>query len=194
VPDKTLADLSLQWGQTWARCLPYAPVLKTSYPDRWVRFHSLPGSKRYPDDEAEHTIVLDRYNTVLDDLFAGQEVYVISTDWNDQLEPAQRPADHDRWHSGSRHWTSICVNSDSGFEAYWHLYVSRIQWQRGCVNELLRAVANDEAPGVMLTDLTVQRVHHPYDGGADVLLAPNGERDQLRSQHANWLPDHPSGH
>ncbi|GHE33827.1 hypothetical protein CP980_12775 [Streptomyces vinaceus] len=52
--------------------------LKTAYSDRWVRFHSLPEPKRYAADEEEYAIVLDRYNTVLDELFAGGEVYVVT--------------------------------------------------------------------------------------------------------------------
>jgi hypothetical protein len=39
----------------------------------------------------------------------------------------------------------------------------------------------------------MQRIHRPYDGGADVLLAPPGERDRLRSRHAGWLSPYPSG-
>ncbi|MER5937579.1 hypothetical protein ABT121_09705 [Streptomyces sp. NPDC001928] len=41
-------------------------------------FHSLPGSKRYPESEDEYAIVLDRYNTILDELFAGTDVFVVT--------------------------------------------------------------------------------------------------------------------
>jgi hypothetical protein len=186
-------DLLCRWEETWPACLPYAPVLKTVYADRWVRFHSLPESKRYPESEDEYAIVLSRYNTVLDELFAGQEVYVITPDWNDQPEPDQRPERHERWHPGAHYWTSICLESNPEFQSYWHLYVSRVRWRSGCFDTLLRAVADDETTGVMITDLATQRIHHPYDGGADVLLAPPGERDRLRPRHAGWLSAHQSG-
>lgn len=39
-----------------------------------MRFHSLPDSKRYAESEDEYAIVLDRYNTILDELFAGTDV------------------------------------------------------------------------------------------------------------------------
>lgn len=191
--EESVDDLLRRWEETWARCLPHASELKAVYPDRWVRFHSLPDSKRYPEDETGYMIVLDRYNTVLDELFAGQEVYVISPDWSDRPEPEQRPEDHARWHPEACYWTSVCVDSEPGFESYWHLHVSRIQWERDCVDVLLRAVADDKTAGVMVTDLTMQRIYHPYDGGADVLLAPSGERDRLRSRHGDWLSGHPSG-
>ncbi|WP_307661464.1 hypothetical protein [Streptomyces sp. V1I1] len=47
-----------------------------------VHFHSLPGSKRYPEPEDEYAIVLNRYNTVLDELFAGTDVFVVTMDWS----------------------------------------------------------------------------------------------------------------
>jgi hypothetical protein len=39
----------------------------------------------------------------------------------------------------------------------------------------------------------MQRIHHPYDGGADVFLATSEERDRMRDRHADWLSSHPSG-
>ena len=35
---------------------------------RWVRFHSLPGSKRYAENEAEYACVLSRHNVVIGEL------------------------------------------------------------------------------------------------------------------------------
>ncbi|MEV5473243.1 hypothetical protein AB0L66_12905 [Streptomyces sp. NPDC052207] len=32
-------------------------------------------------DESEYAVVLERYNTVLDELFAGTEVYVVTPFW-----------------------------------------------------------------------------------------------------------------
>ncbi|MET8999464.1 hypothetical protein [Amycolatopsis sp. NPDC004169] len=60
--------------------------------------------------------------------------------------------------------------------------------------ELLRAAADCATVGVMITSLGFDRVHHPYDGGADVLLSTGGERDALKRRHAGWLSDHPSGY
>jgi hypothetical protein len=39
----------------------------------------------------------------------------------------------------------------------------------------------------------MQRIHHPYDGGADVFLTTPEERDRMRDRHADWLSSHPSG-
>lgn len=66
--------------------------LETAHGDHWVRFHNLPDSKRYAEDESEHAVLLDRYSLVLDELFADDEVYMVTTDWADPSEPADRSA------------------------------------------------------------------------------------------------------
>nr|WP_020658089.1 hypothetical protein [Amycolatopsis benzoatilytica] len=45
----------------------------------------------------------------------------------------------------------------------------------------------------MIASLSFDRVYHPYDGGADVLVATAGERDELKRRHVDWLSAHPSG-
>lgn len=179
--ERPVHDLVGVWERNWRRCQPIAHDLKGAYPERWVRFHSLPESKRYPDGEDEYAIVLHRYNAVLDELFAGQDVYVITADWSN--DPA--PADY---------WTTVCVNPDPDDPAYWHLHVNRIAWKSGAIDSLLRKAADDDAVGVMITDLEMRRVHHPYDGGADVLLPTTGERDALKARHTDWLSTHRSGY
>lgn len=61
--------LTALWRQRWPDCEPVGHRLKDVYRDVWVRFHSLPGSKRYPDGDAEYAVLLDRYDTVLDEPF-----------------------------------------------------------------------------------------------------------------------------
>ncbi|MEU9732357.1 hypothetical protein [Streptomyces sp. NPDC048002] len=46
---------------------------------------------------------------------------------------------------------------------------------------------------MFVTDTELERIHHPYDGGADVVLATPAERDALRERHAGWLSAHPDG-
>lgn len=177
-------ELSRLWAERRPECPPLADELKSAYPDRWVRFHSLPESKRYADTEDEYAILLDRYNTVLDGLFAGQDVHVITADWSH--ETSEPPA-----HPG--HWLTLRTEPDPEFLTYTHLYARRVRWRRGSLDDLLRDVADDLTAGVMITDPELRRIHHPYDGGQDVILATTAERDLLRERHADWLSAHPLG-
>ncbi|MFC7384137.1 DUF3885 domain-containing protein [Sphaerisporangium rhizosphaerae] len=68
-------ELSERWQANWLDCPPVGHELKRFHGSRWVRFHSLPESKRYADTPAEYEILPRRHNTVLSELFEGQEVF-----------------------------------------------------------------------------------------------------------------------
>ncbi|GAA2286431.1 hypothetical protein GCM10010415_66190 [Streptomyces atrovirens] len=182
------ADLTELWQRRWPGCPPVGYKLRVPYQDVWVRFHSLPESKRYAEDESEYAIVLDRHNTVLDELFAGTDVYVITPLWATEagVPPAQ---------PGTEYWQSLLVKDDPDpeFRTYCHLFFIRRPWRRGCIDESLRDTADDKVAGILITDTRMHRIHHPYDGGADVFLATPEERDRMRDRHAAWLSRHPSG-
>ncbi len=180
-------DLTALWRTRWPATPPFAHRLRDAYPHRWVCFHSLPGSKRYPKDANEYAVVLDRYNTVLDELFAGMDVYVVTSTWSmNPAVPTYRPA--------GIHWLTVLMHdSVPQFPIYTHLFATRRPWKRGCIDALVRAVADDEQRDVFITDTAMQRIYHPYDGGADVLLDTPAERDSLRSRHPDWLSRHPLG-
>ncbi|MFI6765159.1 hypothetical protein [Streptomyces sp. NPDC050355] len=176
------------WQRRWPGCPPVGHQLRGPYRDVWVRFHSLPESKRYAQDESEYAIVLDRYNSVLGELFAGTDVYVITPVWT--ADPDVPPHQPD-----AGYWQSLLVadDPDPEFRTYCHLFAARRLWQRGCVDDLLRDIADDKMADVLITDVQLQRIHHPYDGGADVFLATPEERDMMRDRHAGWLSTHPAG-
>ncbi|WP_405512329.1 hypothetical protein [Streptomyces canus] len=182
------AALTELWQQRWPSCPPVGYKLRDPCRDVWVRFHSLPESKRYAEDESEYTVVLERYNTVLDELFAGADVYVITPLWTAEAEvPSSQAA--------TGYWQSLLVEDDPDpeFRTYCHLFAARRPWRRGCIDELLRDIADEKVAGALITDTRMQRIHYPYDGGADVFLATSEERDRMRDRHADWLSSHPSG-
>ncbi|TKA03224.1 hypothetical protein FCI23_36700 [Actinacidiphila oryziradicis] len=161
-----------------------------------MRFHSLPGSKRYPESEDEYAIVLDRYNTVLDELFAGMDVLVVTMDWSTTLTgPAGYPTPREALHPGSTHWWTESDQEDPDPEFHTHirLYADRRPWERGCVDELLRAVADEVLVEAFFTDTGLRYIHHPYDGGTDIIMATREQHDRLRDRHSGWLSSHPAG-
>ncbi|MFC8256947.1 hypothetical protein ACFUNF_04670 [Streptomyces sp. NPDC057291] len=93
------------------------------------------------------------------------------------------------------YWQSLLVEDDPDpeFRTYCHLFAARRPWRRGCIDELLRDIADDKVAGVLITDAQMQHIHHPYDGGAGVFLATSEERDRMRDRHPGWLSSPPSG-
>ncbi|MFE7439512.1 hypothetical protein ACFU7X_03495 [Streptomyces chartreusis] len=160
-----------------------------------MRFHSLPDSKRYPETEDEYAIALHRYNTILDELFEGTDVYVITVAWSWEPGGPELPPVRREVHPQGARWTMLAYDDDPDPElhSYTHLYTDRRLWRPGTVDDILREVADDVLSGVIITDSGLTRIHHPYDGGADVILTTTSERDALRERHTDWLSSHPSG-
>jgi hypothetical protein len=78
-------------------------------------------------------------------------------------------------------------------EVWLHLWASASHLHGEELPRLLRLVADDVTRGVIITTAEMGWLYAPYDGGADVIAASPGHRDQLRRAHEDWLSAHPSG-
>ena len=190
--------LSRLWDERWPGCSKLPSELR-AVRDRWVRFHALPGFKRYPETGNEYRIVLARHNTVLAELVAARELLVVTVGYSDAAEPREpcRSPETVAVHPGATYWTSVCIDDEPAFESWMHLYVSQLAWSAGCLDPLLRQVADDVIADVLLADVGLRwlyhPLYHPYDGGMDVILSSSGERDAVRDRHRDWLSTHPAG-
>lgn len=189
-------DLVELWLERWPGCRPIGHELRGCAPDRWVRFHSLPESKRYADIEAEYTELLRRHHSVIDELHAHTsstgELIVITAAWsyNDHREP--RPAELDAA-LPAEPWTDVLGERDDDGESWTHLFISRSHKDSPDLDRLLRLVADDMTADVIITDPKFTWLYHPYDGGADVIASSQAQRDLLRAAHPGWLSAHPLG-
>ncbi|MFI6500351.1 hypothetical protein [Nonomuraea typhae] len=178
-------ELTARWRANWPGCAPVAHELKHYDAARWVRFHSLPNAKRHADTPAEYDILLNRHNTVLTTLFADEDLYVVTathtsdgeiTDLFTHPEPVTL-------NLGARPW--LTLTRDDGYS---HLLATRRRPRPRGLDPLLRAVADAVLRDVLITDLRMRRIYHPYDGGADCILENTEARRLLETVHADWLP------
>jgi hypothetical protein len=206
-----LASMTEVWEQRWPCCQPVAHELPSAFPERWVRFHSLPGSKRYADTPDEYKVLLNRYNTVLHELCGDPELSAghIGPAGRDRsrvpeimvitCEIGSRPVATDRDPKSSAllpaasFWASIPWHGCDPDLLFAHLHVSRLPWRPGVLDDLLTSVADEQICGVIIAPPDLRWLYHPYDGGADVLLPTGALRDRLEHRHREWLSVEPSG-
>ncbi|MFJ9521004.1 hypothetical protein ACIRPK_22465 [Kitasatospora sp. NPDC101801] len=162
-----------------------------------MRFHYLPGSKRYPDSEAEYRLLLGRQHTVLRDLGAPAELVVITCAWNgdDGTEPVERTPELKAVAPGA-YWRTIIEDerADPADQVATHLYVGHLANAPQALDPLLRAIADEVTIGVILAPEGLDWLVHPYDGGIDIITATSAERDRLKDRHPDWLSPHPRGY
>jgi hypothetical protein len=182
------------WAAAWPGALPIAHELKELFEEAWVRFHSLPGSKRYADTDDEYAEILSRHNTVLAELGAeaAGELVVIAAEVASTPAPTGAPAFEDCYPADT-FWAAVPWHYADPDLLFAHLYVRRFDWQPGILDDLLIAVADGDLPGVIVAPAGLRWLYHPYDGGADVVLPSVAERDELAAKHREWRSAHPSG-
>ncbi|HEY2795667.1 MAG TPA: hypothetical protein VGJ28_25115 [Micromonosporaceae bacterium] len=170
-----------RWAKMWPDSLPIAHELKELFEDQWVRFHSLPSSKRTPETSDDWATVLSRHNTVLADLaLPTDDLLVIMS----VVASSPMPADDEDF------WTSVGWHYADPDLLFAHLYVTTEEWQPGALDDLLRLAVEQQIGGVIIAPLDLGWLYHPYAGGADVITP---HRDALATRFATWRSSHPSG-
>ncbi len=193
-------SLTELWARRWPRCRPIGHELRHSAYDRWIRFHSLPESKRYAESAGEYAELLARHQVVLRELQAvsgctgSDDLTVITAAWSDTVDRIERDPDLVLAIPAPKPWISVLrEREDDGREFWTHLFISRAARGSDELDRLLRLVAGDGTAAVIISDAELNWLYHPYDGGGDVIAASPEHRDGLRKAHAEWLPDNPLG-
>jgi len=180
-----------EWHVRFPDTEPIAHMLKTAFPSLWVRFHSLPGSKRYPQDRNEYATVLTRLNCILGELVGPEsEVVLLTTEYAGDAAPPSARIALGTLDPEAKSWRCIPMHDlDGNFAepSYWHVFASMWEWRPGVFDPIFRMVADDLVANLMIVDPTCRWILHPYDGGMDVILGSSAARDRLKSLHPEWL-------
>lgn len=199
-PDAADAAEMRRLTAAWERERPGEPPVAwwLRSAETWVRFHSLPGSKRYADTEEEYAEILHRHRTVLGELADAldephPDVVVVTLSVSAGPLPVPRSAPVVSLSPAAQHWCSVPDPGGDDDPSWFHLFADRVSLDDPRLRQLLLLAADDVTFGVLLLDLDVRWVYHPYDGGADVYPATVAQRDDLRRRHKDWLSRHPRG-
>jgi hypothetical protein len=159
--------------------------------DRWLRIHSLPESKRYPDTDAEREVLLARHNTVADAIIGDAPCVLLGFDYEGRYH---LPLDHRlrAWLSDAPPVMRIAPDEDDEDAEPTSIFASRVTWHPGAFDELMLDVAEDRLR-FLLVNWNSGAVYAPYDGGADLIWPTETERDAARARYASWLSLEESG-
>jgi hypothetical protein len=186
--------LNVIWSENFDGLAPLAYELKHKLNERWVRFHSLPESKRYPENESEYTEVLNRYNKILKEHFGvNAKLYVVIPEYSESSAPTKPEKKLRQLFRDSQYWRTVDRKEEYGEEFYWHFHVASLNYSGYELNALLRLVANDAVSNCFVVSESSKSLFHPYDGGSDSILFSTEERNKLKEKFSGWLSSHPEG-
>lgn len=197
-------SIKAQWTTWYDKAPPLGHVMREQHAERWLRIHSLPGSRRYADSLADWAELLSRHNTVASEVLGEDERCVLFVSrFAPQGEHAPEPL---RDEPGAimalsptllgpvdERWPGAKALNQAPEDGTAWLHVAELSWHRSAYDDLLRTVANDEARGILLVSRATGRVYAPYDGGADLFFRTTEERDTARERYRAWLSAHPRG-
>lgn len=171
--------------QPFCQAFPMAHLMREAFPEYWLRIHSLPDSKRYPEDEAERQIVFDRHSRFgLALLGESARCLVIQSRFNGFQRSEELMPELD--------WTQIHRVGESDEDA-WDSWMAHTIWDAETFRTLLLAIADCREAHIAFVSETTDGVFVPYDGGADGFSFDTARIQRLKEEFAPWRSAHPLG-
>jgi hypothetical protein len=203
-----LKSLSRHWDTIFPGTQPIGYLFRELYPERWVRFHSLPESKRYAENRAEYTEIFSRQNQILPELIKSQEIILLTTTSSISASPhrikregrgylSKRAKKLARLDPHAKFWRTVAMRAhediDEPWTYYWHIFASQRTFTEGCIDPILALAADFVEENVFILSPNDSWLFLPYDGGVDVILPSTWERDCLKDRYKTWLSKESSG-
>jgi hypothetical protein len=194
----TAQTISEAWHSSFGPALPAGYLCRTTLPDRWMRIHSLPESKRYPDTEAERDEVLRRQNAAACyALGEGSECILFITQYG---ESRHWP---DYYVEGSRYTAEFLAlnrfapeyvqSYDKGQDGPLQFFATRQRWHACAFDALILMCADGTAGPYMFANIDRRSAYAPYDGGADLFFSTPDAVVEARRTFSDWLSAIESG-
>lgn len=181
------------WDTQYPGTVPLGHHFKHEYPERWFRIHSLPESQRYPADQEDWDILLERQNTILTDLLTNQSKIIIVTgehslEGSVELHPLEKVESITTYSFMRLMPIDMYVPGSDEYakgQTYTPMFTEQ-SWQTGKFNEVLKDIALWNLQAFFIS-IQNQCIISPYDGGMDIILKDSQTRDFYQAKYKAWL-------
>jgi hypothetical protein len=178
------------WEQSYGVVPPLNWKLRGGLPDRWLRIHTLPDSKRYAGSESEAAEIGKRQVTTAKALFEDDApVWLVTWRYRAQGQTTDLPEPSEMIGVPLVEAGVLAVDAEDEIVA---VLVARLRWSASTSASLRRAIADDAERAMWMHELTAE-VFAPYDGGVDLIFSSVQRRDEHRERFSAWLSAHPDG-
>jgi hypothetical protein len=168
------------WNQLYPETPPINYFFKQQLKSRWLRIHSLPGSKRYATTKEEWDILLHRQNTVISDLIAENTAIKIVVNY----------IAIDNYLFKAFNFINIGVFKDEKAETVFQSFLFETTWQANTLNPMLIMIAEDEMRAFIIgNDCLIA----PYDGGMDIIFKDGYTKGLFKEKYKHWLSEREDG-
>ncbi len=182
-----MGDFERYWRRHFLEAAPWGCSLRVIFHHRWVRFHALPDSKRYADNETEYEIILRRANTLASRVLGRDPgCWMVASSPKSDQEIVRY--DHEiRARFGLResfYWTDPSEAPED--QINWLAYASECVWREGAFDTAIMRVAEEKEPAVLWVSKSSKAVFAPYAGGFDIILPTLDDMEVLSDDFPDW--------
>ena len=179
--------------QPFCQTFPMAHLMREAFPQHWIRIHSLPESKRYPESDGERQIIFERYSEFGSLLLGkGAPCLIIRSQFVRLPSDAKSLPELD-WVRADRppelmpelDWAPIHRVRDEEDEA-WDSWVAHTTWDATAFRALLSEIAEDRRAHIAFLSEVTDCIFIPYDGGADGFSFDTTLLQRLSQEFAPW--------
>lgn len=155
------------WSHFHPGHLPIGYRLREGGAANWVRFHSLPGSKRYPDTDAERRTILERQGVLASEVLKTDPCWLVQTQW---ITPpgTKDVADVDDPFAATRLYglkpAFQFTDGEDEDSSSWRVYAAPIRWIENAFDELLMSIAEHKAAPTLWMSEANGGIVAPYEG------------------------------
>jgi hypothetical protein len=188
----TSLEFTTYWKNNFADCPPINYLLKEKFTDKWLRIHSLPESKRYPENNTDWDILLARQHKIFEDAFyKNDDIIVIANmyqiDDSDDFEfiYKQQCLENFNWKNLPAINIFNISKQQIDKEVFIIPHLSNFKFDAKIIEPILVAIAKDELRLFFINPKT-NTVIAPYDGGADLIYADTKTRDLYKEWYKEW--------
>lgn len=183
------------WEINYPESYPIGHELKSVYPNRWLRIHSLPESKRYAETDNDYQIILERQNQLISDLFEENTEIIVSFGLYETELTKQDSKERTEFGEFEKSKTldlHKIRTKEYEEDSFYDVYFKSDIWKKNSKNEILKAIADDEFRAIFISPKQ-KCIVAPYDGGMDIIANTQEKRDELKTKYKDWLSEREDG-
>ena len=188
-------EFNKYWDLNYPESNPIGHELKGVYPDKWLRIHSLPESKRYAESENEYQIILNRQNKLISELIGeDSEVIIVSGQYEMKLtdEISSELSEYGKFEKCRTIELHKIYPEEYEDDFFYGFYFRTDIWKRNSQNKLLKNIADDEFRAMFVCPKR-NYIIAPYDGGMDIIVDSEEKRNELKVKYKDWLSQREDG-
>ncbi|MGD1953863.1 MAG: hypothetical protein ACFBZ9_01200 [Sphingomonadales bacterium] len=189
-----MGKIDSYWKNAFPDISPVGWELRERLPERWVRFHSLPGGKRYPESPKERAIVVERASAVAAAVLGEKgPYYVLAYVYEPDPDLPFSVENTWRYHGIPLDQRFTCLE-DSEADAARIVVFTGATYDLGASFEAaVLGIAEELSPRSIWVSPTTGAVYAPYDGGLDITLPQPADIQQLKAKFKKWLSKRSDG-